>query len=617
MHTFSNGVCKIYLNGILTATQGCITPSSVNRLYCYVGKSNWVADPNINAYLDELRIYNRSLDATEINELMIYAPNSSAVNNGSIIAASLLGLQNYWKFNNDVNDVIGGANLYNGYSASFVADRFGNLNSALNLSLGFYQAPAGVYFRGEHTVSVWVFMMAFSSWARIIDFGNGASNDNIFISPSSGGNCPVTAVYSSSTCSGFLTSNIPLRLNTWTHLVHTYAGGGCRVYLNGTLANSGPCVAPSSVNRLYCYVGKSNWATDPYLNAYLDDLRIYNRSLNSNEVNQLLAFSENLLTTTTSTTTTTSSSTSTTSTTTSTTTTTTTTSTTTSTTSSSTSSTTSSTSTSTTTTQTSTTSTSTSTTTTSSTSSSSSTTSTSTSTTTTTTLTTTTSYSIINIILSLNSTFDLVQLDPTQTIELLNSNYDLSGCIVNCTNNGQCKFDSINTKFICSCFSNYMSGYACQIDTRPCSSNPCLNNATCVDYSNSGNNSMAALLGTNSSSFYCSCGKYYKGTYCESKIDLCQNETCSNNGNCFEFNNMPKCKCFSMYSGDKCETQSSELKNVKTIISYTTILAIITIVLFYSSFILMDATKYSFKKNNILPIQPKETVIMKKYSYIP
>ena len=182
---------------------------------------------------------------------------------------------------------------------------------------------------------------------------------------------------------------------------------------------------------------------------------------------------------------------------------------------------------------------------------------------------------------SINSTFEFSQLKSALLIELLNSKYDLGGCLVNCTNNGQCKYNSASNTFMCSCFLKYMSGYACQIDTRPCSSNPCLNNGTCVDYPFS-----------NSSSFYCLCDKYHRGAYCESEIDLCQNETCSNNGNCFGLNKLPKCKCFNMYLGDKCESESKELKTVKEIISFTTILAIVIIVLFYSSFVLMDMSKF-------------------------
>ena len=147
---------------------------------------------------------------------------------------------------------------------------------------------------------------------------------------------------------------------------------------------------------------------------------------------------------------------------------------------------------------------------------------------------------------------------------------------------------------------------ACQIDSRPCSLNPCLNNAICVDYSNNMNYNMSALIDTNSSSFYCLCNEFYIGTNCETKLDVCQNETCSNNGNCYESENMPKCKCFSMYSGDKCESESNELKAIKTISSISTIIAIISIISFYVFISFMDLLKYLCRYKNIVPHKNKK-----------
>ena len=167
-------------------------------------------------------------------------------------------------------------------------------------------------------------------------------------------------------------------------------------------------------------------------------------------------------------------------------------------------------------------------------------------------------------------------------MSLLNSNYDLGGCLANCSNNGQCKLDSLINSFLCLCNSIYLSGSACQKDTRPCSSSPCLNNAACVDSLNS--------------SFSCVCDEYHRGANCEFEIDLCQNETCSSNGNCFSLNNTAKCKCFNMYAGEKCESESNERKALKVVNSLTCIVAIIAIIVFYSCLILMDLAKVCCKK---------------------
>ena len=431
-----------------------------------------------------------------------------------------------------------------GTSASFVADRSGNVNSAVYLNSGYYSAPPGVYFRGDHTVAVWAKVISISTWDKIIDFGCGTDADNVFLSISDGGSRnPVSTVYRSSTMIQLALSRSTIQLSIWTHLAHTYSSNTCKLYLDGTLTATASCSAPRAVIRSNCYVGKSNKDGDGLLNAHIDELRIYNRTLNITEINQLMGFLPTGSTITTSL----------------------------------------------------------------STSSNALSTSFTTMASTAYTLSNTGSTAATN-------TINFAQLNSSQIIGILNSNFDLRGCIVNCSNNGQCQFNSLINNFFCSCNSIYLSGYACQIDTRPCSSNPCLNNATCVDFSNSGYYNMSSLIGANSSSFYCACDHYYKGTFCESKIDVCQNETCSSNGNCFDLNNKAKCECYSMYSGDRCESESNELKAIKAIISLASILAIIIIVLFYSCIVFMDITKYCCKRVNQRRYQHK--AIIKKYTYI-
>ncbi len=58
------------------ATDALHVPRNVIRNSNYIGRSNWVENPNADAVLDEFSIYNRSLSATEIyaqfNQNMVY-----------------------------------------------------------------------------------------------------------------------------------------------------------------------------------------------------------------------------------------------------------------------------------------------------------------------------------------------------------------------------------------------------------------------------------------------------------------------------------------------------------------------------------------------------------------
>lgn len=100
-----------------------------------------------------------------------------------------------------------------------------------------------------------------------------------------------------------------------------------------------------------------------------------------------------------------------------------------------------------------------------------------------------------------------------------------------------------------------------------CHSNPCLNNASCVDNIKEKTYTCICFSHTNKSSLF-------YGLNCENKINLCQNETCSGNSLCYDDGYESKCKCFDKYSGDKCQIESKEMKVKKVVIKTSSIIAI-------------------------------------------
>ena len=56
----------IYVDGNVTARGNLVKPMVFKRTFSYFGKSSVVADPNLNGILDEIKIFNRALNASEI-----------------------------------------------------------------------------------------------------------------------------------------------------------------------------------------------------------------------------------------------------------------------------------------------------------------------------------------------------------------------------------------------------------------------------------------------------------------------------------------------------------------------------------------------------------------------
>ena len=133
--------------------------------------------------------------------------------------------------------------------------------------------------------------MSFSCWlkstssqtnSRIIDFGNGASSDNIIMAVVN--DVLTLNVYRGSTpC--LVSTGITVNDNVYRHIVWTLdTTGNWLVYINGVLVwslagQSYPLAIPRTTNCL----GKSSSGSDPYFNGAIGDFRVYNRVLSRTE----------------------------------------------------------------------------------------------------------------------------------------------------------------------------------------------------------------------------------------------------------------------------------------------------------------------------------------------
>ena len=191
-----------------------------------------------------------------------------------------------------MKDIIRGKDMSQGNLTSFIMDRFGCESSALALNGGWTQVPQGVYFNTpEFTIAVWVYPSNVGSWSRILDFGNTYS-DNIVLALSSATSLkPCLQIFSGTSQIVLATSAQALNLEQWSFLVATFNGINSRIYINGqlTVDLNVSYTLPTNVVRSNCYIGQSNWPGDLYSSSHLEDLRIYNKSLNQAEVLDLMS----------------------------------------------------------------------------------------------------------------------------------------------------------------------------------------------------------------------------------------------------------------------------------------------------------------------------------------
>jgi hypothetical protein len=195
-------------------------------------------------------------------------------------------LTNYWPFNNNLNDVISGLNLYGGSGGSFTSDRLNQQSSALLLNPGYLLFPPSIYFKGDMTISVWVKPNSVIGFARVIDCGNGASLNNLILSLK-GQSGPY--ICSCNTGCVNIHSVKQLQVGKWYHFAYTIEGTLAKLYVNGNIWAQGTQGSPISVTRSKCYLGRSNWNADPQsIYALVDDLKFFNKSLTETEVKKVM-----------------------------------------------------------------------------------------------------------------------------------------------------------------------------------------------------------------------------------------------------------------------------------------------------------------------------------------
>jgi hypothetical protein len=80
--------------------------------------------------------------------------------------------------------------------------------------------------------------------------------------------------------------------NGWTHIAVTLGAGVATLYVDGkSVATETSVVTPKDLGPIdYAYLGRSQFTDDPYLDALIDELRVYSRALSADEIQSLVDY---------------------------------------------------------------------------------------------------------------------------------------------------------------------------------------------------------------------------------------------------------------------------------------------------------------------------------------
>ena len=152
---------------------------------------------------------------------------------------------------------------------------------------------------GSLTFEAWMQYDSRGTWSRIFDFGeNGANDDNIWLGLAGSSGTIRFEILSGSSKSMVTDGDgehtaygqVPID-GTWIHVAATISGtagsanGTGKLIVNGNLVGTKTNMyVPAVMTRNNQYLGKSNWGGDAYLNAKMDEFRIWNYVRSQSEI---------------------------------------------------------------------------------------------------------------------------------------------------------------------------------------------------------------------------------------------------------------------------------------------------------------------------------------------
>ena len=156
--------------------------------------------------------------------------------------------------------------------------KFDGVNDCVSLPEINYDLSQGM------SVEAWVWYDSFQSWSRIIDFGNGAANENILLCNEGVSNTLRFGIYRQST-EQVVAATGALETKKWIHIAATIdASGMATLYKNGERIQTAKVHLPNPLKRTTNYIGRSNWSSDKYFNGQITDVRIWNTARTQAEI---------------------------------------------------------------------------------------------------------------------------------------------------------------------------------------------------------------------------------------------------------------------------------------------------------------------------------------------
>ena len=298
--TGNNGT--LYLNGVQQNTYSGTIGSTPTPVYDMLLGCYTPSVYSLNGQMDEVLIYNKSLSFLEINQLYKSGLSQKATTNITLQTRTASNynltdpsLVSFWNFNEDNTtdafDSLGRNNLSVGLGA------LSNTSSGIVGNGTFFDgvddATAGTFNQANQTnwtISGWLYPRTVAASTSYTFFENdvpGYGNDiktgiNSFSTCVSNRFCLVYDVASQSLT---INDTMDVITNRWYLYTATYNSTHLSLYIDNRYVGSVACSSGSCyLKNTWFNIGRGTQSANKWWNGFIDEVRVYNRSLSYNEV---------------------------------------------------------------------------------------------------------------------------------------------------------------------------------------------------------------------------------------------------------------------------------------------------------------------------------------------
>lgn len=197
------------------------------------------------------------------------------------------GLILHYSFDDGTNADIGDA--AQGFNISYSSENAVDGSSVfLDGNSSYLQLPSGINkdLTGDFTISTWAKFESLSYWMRVFDFG--ANDKNYAFLGLSAPNDLRYALLTQNTQNEInMTGTNTIREDEWLHFTLIRENTTIKLYVNGILTAQSTSFGehtPSDIENSLNYIGKSQFAADPYFHGYIDEFKVFNKALTEKDI---------------------------------------------------------------------------------------------------------------------------------------------------------------------------------------------------------------------------------------------------------------------------------------------------------------------------------------------